>query len=470
MRAFFPLASVLVAAVLPAAIAGALRPTKPTALPPLAITHVTVIPMDGAHTLADQTVLVRDGRIAAVGAATSVSIPKGASAVDGRGAYLIPGLVDAHFHYIAQDPIDDPYSEDISSQFSMLLVAAGVTTVLDLCGSPWTMALRERIASGEILGPRIFTSPDCLGDPDMTGPQGTIAVSNAKAVGYDFLKVYSFLSKVAFDSIAAAARRLGMPVIGHIPLSVGLQPMLDAGAVGVAHAEEFLYNPPFNLHYHEPDSLVKLDPANIPTVAHAMHRAGAAVSPTLITYTTILDEGANLASVLARPELRVVSPQARASRGWNAEQNDRAARLADSVAQARLKMGLAFQRRLVRAFEDSGVTILAGTDAGASIPLAPGVSLHEELQALVTAGLTPYESLRAGTANAGEWLTRYFHAGPNGVVREGARADLLLLDANPLTNIGNTRKIRGVVLRGKWLPRRELDRWMTEMVTGYTRP
>ena len=422
----------------------------------LAITNVTVIPMDRERVLRSQTVLIRGGRIVAVGPSSTVAIPSSAMKIDGTGRFLIPGLVDAHVHYDEDAPGTDPHIDAINAEYSRLFLAAGVTEVMNLCGSAKNLALRDSIARGEVDGPTMLTSPHCLNDSTMTEAQGETAAAQAKRDGYDFLKVYSFLSADGFRGIMTAARRADIPVVGHIPQRVGTQAMLASGAVGVVHAEEFLYNAPFRLQYGDPrPGAVKLDTASIAPLAHAVHTARVAVTPTLIAYSSIIDEAVSLDKVLAEPELRLVSNQVKKSRGWYAADNDRARRLGAPMPLSRLRLGLETQKRLVHAFRDSGVTLLAGTDAGGSIPMTPGWSLHDEMQLLVGAGLTPYEALRAATANAGEFFARHFHAGASGTITPGARADLVMLDANPLVDIRNTRKIQGVVLRGEWMAREQ---------------
>jgi amidohydrolase family protein len=419
----------------------------------LAITDVTVIPMDRERVLPHETVIVRDGRIAAVGPLDKIVVPADAQRVDGNGRFLIPGLVDAHVHYDNGHSAADTHVDEINRQYSALFLAAGVTTVMHLCGSRRNLAMRDSIARGDIEGPRMFTSPGCLDDSTMTAAQGDSAAVASKAAGFDFLKVYSFLSRDGFRGIMAAARRVHIPVVGHIPQRVGLQLMLDAGAVGIVHAEEFLYNAPFRLEYgsNEPGSIA-LDTNEIPRVAHAVHAAGLTVTPTLSAYTAIVDESTDLDAVLARPEMKLVSDAVKQRYSWAGAGNERAHRLHEPKVLAKLRLGLVFQRRLVRAFRDSSIALLSGTDAGGDIPMVPGWSLHDELADLVTAGLTPYEALRTATANAGAFFARQFSAPPSGTIAPGARADMVLLDANPLADIRNTRRIHGVIVRGRWSP------------------
>lgn len=417
----------------------------------LAITNVTVIPMDRQRVLPHETVIVRDGRIASMGQASAVAIPSGAQRVDGTGRFLIPGLADAHVHFDSHEATYEKVDDEINRQYRALFLDAGVTSVMNLCGSSGNLAMRDSIARGEIAGPRMFTSPHCLDDSTMTEAQGDSAAVASKTAGYDFLKVYSFLSRAGFRGIMSGAKRVHIPVVGHIPQRVGLQAMIDAGAVGIVHAEEFMYNAPFRLEYGDssPGSIA-LDTNRIPDVAHAVHAAGVTVTPTLAAYTAILDESTDLDAVLARPAMQLVSDEAKQRFDWDSAGNTRARRLHAPGALAKLRLGLAFQRRLVRAFRDSSIALLSGTDAGGDIPMVPGWSLHDELADLVTAGLTPYEALRTATANAGTFFARNFHAPPSGTITPGARADMVLLDASPLADIRNTRRIRGVVVRGEW--------------------
>ena len=437
---------VLVLSLLPAARAAAQAESA------LAITNVTVIPMDRERVLHAQTVLIRGGRIVAVGPAREVAIPSNAMKIDGTGRFLIPGLVDAHVHYDEDAAGSDPHIDAINAEYSRLFLSAGVTEVMNLCGSSKNLALRDSIARGEVDGPTMLTSPHCLNDSTMTEAQGEAAAAQAKRDGYDFLKVYSFLSADGFRGIMTAAKRADIPVVGHIPAACG-----NAGDARRAEPWASCTRRNFSTMRRSGWSTairvadaVQLDTTRIPALAHAVRVARVAVTPTLVAYSSIIDEAVSLDKVLAEPELRLVSNQVKKSRGWYAADNDRARRLGEPMPLSRLRLGLAMQKRLVRAFRDSGVTLLAGTDAGGSIPMAPGWSLHDELQLLVGAGLTPYEALRAATANAGEFFARHFHAGASGTITPGARADLVLLDANPLVDIRNTRKIRGVVLRGEW--------------------
>jgi imidazolonepropionase-like amidohydrolase len=442
----------------------------------VALVDVNVIPMDRERMLAGQTVLVRDGDIVAIGPSASVIIPRGAIRVEGRGKYLMPGLVDSHVHFRAA-PADNGSGDTVSAhraeitarinrELATLYVTAGVTSVMSLCGSPPVVELRDQISQGVILGPSMVTSGPCIDDSSMTFAEGEALVQHDKAQGYQFLKVYTRLSRQGFLGVAAEARRIAMPMLGHIPRRVGLALMLREGAVDIAHAEEFLYVAPFHLTYSDAATLPQtLEADEIPGVVATVKQSGAYVTATLMAYKTILDQAVDLEEVMGRPCAQRVPPEARY--GWDRAHSDYVRRLSGPPQVARLRAGLAFQQRLLTAFEDAGVPILAGTDALGVPGVGPGCSLQGELELLVAGGLTPYQALRTATANPGEFLTREFHWPAGGTVTVGNRGDLILLEANPLTDIRNANTLAGVVLNGRWMPADSLRRLTATIVASY---
>jgi imidazolonepropionase-like amidohydrolase len=439
-------------------------------LPSLAIVHVTVIPMDRERTLRDQTVLVEGGEIVAMGPADRTTIPAGAQRVDGRGRYLIPGLVDMHTHFIDDTTHPSDLGAKLNRSMAALYVAGGVTSAMSLCGIESQLALRDSIRGGQIVGPRLVVSGPCIDDSTMTVASGDSLVRHDHAAGYDFLKVYSFLSVDGFRGVTAAGRRLGMPVVGHIPLRVGLFGMLAGGAVDIAHIEEFLYNPPFRMDYTDTSAgAVSLDTMAIPRVVDTVRHAGAYVTTTLIAYRSILDGATDLDELLSRPCSKQVAPALQQFFNWDREHNDRARRFGTPVALSRLRLGWAFYQQMARALAHDSVPLLAGTDGTAVAGVGPGCGLRRELELLVAAGLTPYQSLRAATATPGEFFSRELHWPVSGTVMPGARADLVLLGANPLADIGATAVIIGVVANGHWLSAEQLQarvRSATDAVTS----
>jgi imidazolonepropionase-like amidohydrolase len=442
----------------------------------IALVNVNVLPMDREHILLGQTVLVREGEIVAIGPSASVVVPRGAVRVEGRGKYLMPGFVDSHVHFRSA-PVDNGLGDTVSAHragitarinrdLATLYVTSGVTSIISLCGSPLVVQLREQIAQGAVLGPSVVTSGPCIDDSSMTFAEGEALVQHDKAQGYQFLKVYTRLSRQGFLGVAAEARQMDMPMLGHIPRRVGLALMLNEGAVDIAHAEEFLYVAPFHLTYSDAPNLPQtLEPDDIPGVVALVKQSGAYVTATLMAYKTILDQAIDLEEVMGRPCARRVPPEARF--GWDRPHSDYVRRLSGPSQIARLRAGLAFQQRLLTAFERGGVPILAGTDALGVPGVGPGCSLQGELDLLVAGGLTPYQALRAATATPGEFLTREFHFPAGGTVAVGNHADLVLLEANPLTDIRNASTLAGVVLNGRWMAADSLRRVAATIVASY---
>lgn len=406
---------------------------------PVAFVHVHVVPMDSERVLHDQTVLVEDGRVLRIGPADEVVAPEGALRIDGRGElYLMPGLCDSHMHVIDPDEF-------------LLYLANGVTTVRNMSGEPFHLTWCAELAEGRRLGPTLITTgPTLDGVPPegsnrvivTTREEGERAVESSAADGYDLIKVYGGLPVEAYGGIMDAAERSGLKVVGHLPRAVGFEGAMAAGQASIDHAEEFLYT-----------VFKEAGDERIPETVRTLREAGAWVTPTLVCFDAIGAQIADAPALARRPELRFADPAVRAR--W-LTQGNRYLRDFQPEDAARFRDQLQFLELLVRRLHEGGVPLLAGTDAGVAygVPFVlPGWSLHEELAQLAGCGLSPYEALRTATCNPARFLGA---EGEFGVVREGARADLLLLDANPLEDVAHASRRVGVMLRGRWLPESEL--------------
>jgi imidazolonepropionase-like amidohydrolase len=410
----------------------------------VAIVHVSVIPMNRETVLRDQTVIVADGKIQSLGPEESIPIPSDAQKIDGRGKYLIPGLTDSHVHL--QTPIE----------FAVFL-ASGVTTVYNLDGRPAHLAWRREIADGEMIGPRIFTTGPIFFQA-ATAEEAVRKVDEQAALGYDGVKVYNGVSKEAYGPLIAEAKAKNMLLMGHVARKPDFQATVDAGQ-SIAHLEEYTYTF-FNPMHDDDDTHIVYDENKIPEAVSLTVKAGICVTPTLANYATIVQQATDLAEFLKTPELRYDSPWIRASFQPDV---DRYKNGFKPDAYPRLRASLALQRKLVKALEDAGVPILSGTDASDVGPVA-GFGLHQELQEFVNDGLTPYQALRTATVNP----ALYFRQSNQwGTIETGKRADMVLLDANPLENIRNTTKIAGVVLQGKWIEESKLQADLAGVPAAY---
>jgi Amidohydrolase family len=433
-----------------------------------AFVGVTVVPMDSPRLLTRQTVLVRGDRIVEVGDSGSVKLPAQAKRLEGRGLYLLPGLADMHVHLME------------GQAYLPLFLANGVTTVRNTAGGPEVRELRDRVRSGALLGPTIYTAGPILdGSPPVwegsnviiTRQQADSVVEEQKKAGYDFLKIYDNLLPPAYDAIMEAAARLHMPVAGHVPPHVGLERVLDEHQRSIEHLTgyfEWLQNErsPFRQAndqetYPHPAHLLAqrqalvdwLDESRIPQIAEATAKAGAWNVPTLVAWRNMTPPS-ELASAWKRPGTRYATAMLRewwsSDNGYTPE-NWAAKRRGDVV-----------RTKLTKALHAAGARLLVGTDAPHPF-VVPGYSVHDELLNLVNAGLSPYEALKAATADAAEFEGA---SGEFGIVRAGARADLVLVEGNPLEDVKNASRIAGVMVRGRWLSREALQRELERQKTG----
>jgi imidazolonepropionase-like amidohydrolase len=429
----------LVAAAASGSASAAQAPARGT----YAFTNVNVVPMDAERVLRDQTVVVADGRITALGPAASTRVPPGAVRIDGDGRYLMPGLADMHGHV----PFSD--ASGAAEDVLFLFIAAGATTVRGMQGHPSQLELRRRVAAGEIVGPRMWlAAPAMSGNtvPDVETAERLVRA--AKDQGFDLLKVHEGLSADVYSAIVQTATEEGLPWGGHVSIHVGVRGALAAGQSTIDHLDDYLEamqpsgSPALAASGADRQRLLPLhaDESKLPELARATREAGVAVVPTQILWE-VLRGAREPASLVDRAENRYVSRETRET--WR----DRATRAYRSANRESALHEAELRQRLLETMSDEGVLVLMGTDAP-QIFSVPGFSLHRELPLMVESGMTPYEVLRTGTVN----VARHFAiADEAGTVAVGRNADLLLLAANPLEDIRAVAHNAGVMADGRWL-------------------
>jgi imidazolonepropionase-like amidohydrolase len=437
--------NVRVTAVIAAGIGCLALATQPTAQSPVtAFVGVNVLPMDKEAVLRDQTVVVRDGTIASLGPEGKTQVPAGAVRVDAKGKFLMPALAEMHAHIPGGKQPDSAVERTL-----FLYVANGVTTIRGMLGDPRHLVYRERAAKGEVVSPRIYTAgPSFNGTTAASKDLAVEAVIAQKKAGYDLLKIHPGVPRDAFDALAAKADELKIPFAGHVPAAVGLQRALEARYRSIDHLDgyvEALVSNPGESQTFGLNLVAQVDETRIPALVKATRAAGTWQVPTeilLVNWVNADDPEA----MARRPEMKYVPSETVAK--WITQKQGLAAKFS---AADRQKF-LALRRALIKALHDGGVPFALGSDAPQTWNV-PGFSVHRELQALVDAGLTPYQALKTGTVNVGT----YFGT-TDGAIASGRRADLLLLDANPLESISNSSSIAGVMVNGRWLPRVDLDK------------
>ncbi len=410
------------------------------------IRNVTLIPMTLPDTVLYQAmVVIKNGHIESINGA----VTQEAVIIDGTGKWLIPGLIDMHVHPPADfslrpgvptQPPDITFdTQDVMTPY----IANGVTTIVNLNATMESFCQRKELQKGQVIGPRMALAALINGGVGPgrtanTADEGRQAVRDAKAEGYELIKLYSQLSTETFIAIVDEAYKLGLKTVGHIPNA--FQGKLDQAFVPhfgmVAHAEE--------LSKHA-QAFSDLEARRFAGLAK---ENGTWLSPTLTAMVRIADQVRSLDSLKRLPTLVYVHPllQSKWLTANNYNQNTSLERVAyvDQLVN--------FQRQLVRAFKEAGVPLVAGTDAGISGVVA-GFSLHDELELLQRAGLTPGEVLLSASRLPASWLGM---DGQVGTIEAGKLADLVLLDANPLEDVKNTRTIAGVFVNGHWLAKAQL--------------
>jgi hypothetical protein len=412
-----------------------------------AFQDVNVVPMDRERVLQHQTVVVRNWKVAAIGTSGKIRIPSDATVIECKGTeYLMPGLADMHIH-------------SDNAQDMPIYAANGITTALHMGGasSDFVSTIRHQIDAGEIVGPHVFVAFF------MDGPGGKIpsvaftpqnsrqAIRKAKMEGYEFIKVYNVLSAETFHVIIDEAKHQHLAVVGHGVRAVPLSEAMRDGQVMIAHAEEYIYT-----YFHG-----LTDVALIPAAVSITKYAGAFVTPNLSTYATITEQRGHPEEVeayLKRPEAKFLRPDLRQT--WRS--SGYATRSGDLTPRLR------FLRKFVKALCDGGVPLLLGTDSPDIPGMFPGFSIHEDLRELVLAGLSPYQALSAGTRIPGEFIHRTVpHSESFGTVKVGTRADLLLLDRNPLESVENVKNPLGVMLDGRWHTRADLKSRLDQLAVDF---
>jgi imidazolonepropionase-like amidohydrolase len=422
-----------------------------------AFVNVHVVPMDRETILRDHTVLVKGDRIVELGPSAKVKPPAGAAIVDGQGKFLTPGLGEMHGHLTGADVA-------LNERILLLNVSRGITTLRGMLGHPSHLALRERVRKGELLGPTIYTSgPSLNGNTVPDEATAARLVDEQKAAGYDFLKIHPGIKRGPFDALAAAANRAGIGFSGHVPVEVTLARALEVRYRSIDHLDgyvEALVRDGAPVDPKEPGffglALIDhLDESRISTLVAKTKAAGVWNVPTQSLVPAFMGPETTEA-LAARPEMKYV-PKPMADQ-WIQSRNGFLKEVEEVPMEKRRRFETV-RAKIIKALDAADAGVLLGADTP-QIMQVPGWATHGELKALVASGLTPYRALRAGTIN----VARFFGtADRTGTVAAGKEASLVLVDANPLDDIGNMAKISGVMVRGRWISAAERDQLLAAL-------
>jgi imidazolonepropionase-like amidohydrolase len=443
-----------------------------TAQSVVAFTDVNVIPMDRQRVITGQTVIVRGDRIEAVGPARSTSVPAGATRIDGRGKYVMPGLAEMHAHVLpAQAPgnADERLNRDIF----FLYIANGITTIRAMLGAPNQLVLRDRLAANELLGPTMFVAAPSLNGNSAPNPDTAVKLVRAhKAAGYDLLKIHPGLSRETYDAIVRTAREVGITWAGHVPQAVGFRHAVSSRQSTIDHMDGYLEasipeTTAVRLQSGGTiaDFIRNVDESRFEELARLSRAAGIWNVPTAALWENLFDT-TSPDELARRPENRY-APRAWVTNWTNQKRNRIQQDAQQGMTPELARQFMTARRKLLKTLADVGAPLLMGTDSP-QIFSVPGYSLHRELALAVSAGLTPYQVLESGSMNVGRYAAEELKLdGRFGTVAPGQRADLVLLDANPLDDIGNLTRRAGVMVRGRWVSGEELRTGLDELAARY---
>jgi imidazolonepropionase-like amidohydrolase len=447
---------------------------------PTAFIHANLIPMTVAALLTDQTVVVTGKKISAVGPASQTKIPPKATVIDCRNTYLMPGLADMHMH-LRYDWRQNTWPVSPLK----LYLANGVTTIR--CFGPnektgrYGLQWRQQIEAGLLDGPAILTCGPMLRGHLKEDPANIVI--RQKYQGFDFLKIYSYVSREEYHTIMTTAKKLGFYTAGHIPFQVGLDGVLAEGMDEIAHIEEFLWE--FadldRRQYFESEGewmvyavraafaqfapYLKLAPgerekrleALAAGIAKKLEGRSVPVCTTLAIDDVIVQKLFDPDRFLNKPENGFL-PAAYLER-FRSGREKHQLQFKGGEDFAPLKYGL--DKKLLAALKAKKIPLLLSSDAGTGgMGIVPGFSLHDELRIMTENGFTPYEALAAGTVVASQIARRMIGKDEFGTIEPGKRADIIQLKENPLQDVVNARKILGVMAAGKWYDQEAIARML----------
>jgi imidazolonepropionase-like amidohydrolase len=438
----------------------------PTAEPgTIAFTNVAVLPMDRPGLLEDQTVVVVNGVIVDVGSAADLSVGAGATIIDGAGQYLMPGLAEMHAHV---PPGSDPPRESVED-ILFLYIANGITTIRGMLGSEYQIPLAEELRRGEILGPTFYVgAPSINGTSAPDAPAAERLIREHKTAGYDLQKIHPGVSRATWDHMAAVAAEVGLTYGGHVPTDVGLVHAIETGMSTVDHLDGYVQavasdDVVAQINAGAPISLEGLvdgvDQEKIAEIVRLTVEHDVYVVPTMYLWENLYGV-TDPEPILAQPEMQYVSEGQRDA--WR-----RQAAPGPRGTPAGVRAFIDVRNRILKDLADAGAAIMMGTDSPQMFNV-PGYALHREIAVMSQAGLTNQQILESGTVTVGRYVREQLGIADDfGTIAPGRRADLVLLGSNPLDDLDNLTDRVGVMVRGQWVPRAQLDEGLAALAAKH---
>ncbi|MGK2865003.1 MAG: amidohydrolase family protein [Chitinophagaceae bacterium] len=417
----------------------------------IVFSNVNVIPMDKEGVVLNQDVVVTNGVIKAMGPTSKVEYSKEAEVIDATGKFMLPGLAEMHAHV--------PTGDDLLPMKEVMLLFAynGVTTIRGMLGHPKHLELRSKIQSGEIVGPRFITSgPSFNGNTIKSAEDAVAMVRDQKKAGYDFLKLHPGLTLKNFDAMVATAKEVNIPFAGHVSFDVGVWHAIDAGYATIDHLDGFVESLVPGIEYMKVEDTGlfglfiadKADEAGIQKLVDSLRNHHIWVVPTQALAERWFHPAKDADALAKEAEMKYMEDNT--IQNWIKAKKDLQSN--PSYKPSTANRLIEIRKKLINACNKNGVGLLLGSDAPQVFDV-PGFSVHHELQFHVDAGLSPYEAIKTGTVNVGQFLNR----DDIGIIKTGAVSDFILLNGNPLEDISQTKNIEGVMMGNLWMNKEYLS-------------
>lgn len=420
--------------------------------PQTVFTNISVIPMDNESVLGDQTVIIEGDRIVQVGPSSEVNVSSNATIIDGSGKYLMPGLAEMHGHVPPTDPgpdAPDYFDDEYVESTLFLYISAGVTTVRGMLGYENQLELKERVDSGELVGPNLYLAgPSFNGNTISSPEEAANRVRKQKEEGWDLLKIHPGLSLDEYDTLVETAHEVGITFGGHVPEEVGVIHAIESGQITIDHVDGYVN---YLQQFESKEMEEKLAEVIQLTKEHNVW-----IVPTMALWETIIG-AADYEAMKEYDELKYI-PKAVKQNYFNFADNPQSGYSSENPqAHAELR------RQILNEMNKAGVNILMGTDAPQLFSV-PGFSIHRELPHMKAAGMSNYEIIKSGTKNVGDYFAQQ---NDFGTIAEGQRADLILLTGNPMEDLLHIQNHLGVMVQGKWYSREMIDDKLKEIEAYY---
>lgn len=407
--------------------------------------------MTGDGTMENQTVVVEGDRIISILSSGNFKLEDGTYIIDGSGKFLIPGLAEMHGHVPPTDPPANApsyFTDEYVEQTLFLYVAAGITTVRGMLGWPNQLQLKDKVNSGQLIGPNLYLAGPSFNGNSINSPQQAVEkVKQQKQEGWDLLKIHPGLTRAEYDAMAETANEVGIRFGGHVPEDVGIEHAIEMGQETMDHIDGYYR---WLQEFEESEWEAKME-----QIVAKTKDAGVWIIPTQALWETVIG-AADYEAMKQYGELKYIPPAVR--QGYynyvsnNVENNP-------NLDREAARKEAEWRQKILREMNNQGVLILMGTDAPQLFSV-PGFSIHRELPHMVDAGMTPYEILESGTVTVGKYFS---NEDDFGTVAEGQRADLLLLNENPLDDIAHLQNHSGVMVQGRWYSREVIDKRLKEI-------